>query len=199
MGRETQVRGGRAVLLAAAVENFAAVGYHGTSMRDLARTAEVTVASIYHHYSSKQEILQQIMVETLTVVLDQTRTALAHAGPSPTERLGALVEAWVLFHTGRQAEALIGASEIRSLDDVGREVVVGLRDQQESLFRQVIESGVATGAFATPHPLEATRAILNMGSSIASWYRPEGPVTPEEMAVRYRDLALGMVRATSIA
>lgn len=199
MGRETQVRGGRAVLLAAAVENFAAVGYHGTSMRDLARTAEVTVASIYHHYSSKQEILQQIMVETLTVVLDQTRTALAHAGPSPTERLGALVEAWVLFHTGRQAEALIGASEIRSLDDVGREVVVALRDQQESLFRQVIESGVATGAFATPYPLEAARAILNMGSSIASWYRPEGPVTPEEMAVRYRDLALGMVRATSIA
>ncbi|QCW49633.1 TetR/AcrR family transcriptional regulator [Nocardioides dongxiaopingii] len=193
-----QVRGGRVVLVESAVQNFTELGYHGTSMRDLARTAGVTVASIYHHFSSKQEILQQIMVGTMTDVLALTGAALDEAGPTPTERLGALVEAWVLFHTGRQAEALIGASELRSLDEGGRAAVVALRDEQEAVFRAVVEAGVADGEFATTHPLEAARAIINMGYSIATWYRAGGPVTPEEMAGRYRDLALATVLARSV-
>lgn len=191
------VRGGRGVLVEAAVENFTALGYHGTSMRDLARTAGVTVASIYHHFSSKQELLQQIMVGTMTDVLALTAQAVDEAGPTATERLSALVEAWVLFHTHRQAEALIGASELRSLDDEGRAAVVALRDRQEALFRDVVEAGVADGEFATTHPLEAARAIINMGYSIASWYHLGGPVTPEEMAARYVDLALATVLAAS--
>lgn len=189
------VRGGRGVLVEAAVENFTALGYHGTSMRDLARTAGVTVASIYHHFTSKQELLQHIMLGTMSDVLELTTQAVDEAGPTPTERLGALVEAWVLFHTHRQAEALIGASELRSLDEQGRAEVVALRDRQEALFRDVVEAGVEAGEFATPHPLEAARAIINMGYSIASWYHLGGPVTPEEMAARYRDLALATVES----
>lgn len=192
------VRGGRGVLVDAAVENFTALGYHGTSMRDLARTAGVTVASIYHHFSSKQELLQQIMVGTMTDVLALTTQAVDEAGPTATERLSALVEAWVLFHTHRQAEALIGASELRSLDDEGRAAVVALRDRQEALFRDVVEAGVGDGEFATTHPLEAARAIINMGYSIASWYHLGGSVTPEEMAARYVDLALATVLAVSV-
>jgi len=193
-----QVRSGREVVLEVAVDNFTERGYHGTSMRDVARSAGVTVASIYHHFDSKQEILQHIMVGTMTDVLAATTQALEEAGPTPTERLGALVEAWVLFHTNRQAEALIGASELRSLDDAGRAQVVGLRDEQEALFRDTVEAGVAAGEFATPYPREAARAVINMGYSIASWYRVGGETSPEQMAERYRVLALGTVVATAV-
>lgn len=188
-----QVRGGRAVVVEAAIELFTERGYHGTSMRDIAAGAGVTVASIYHHFASKQVILQHLMLDTLADVLAATRTALDAAGPTPTERLGALVEAWVLFHTQRRAEALIGASELRSLDEPGRREVVALRDEQEAMFRDTVEAGVASGEFATPYPREAARAIINMGYSIASWYRAGGEVGPAEMAERYRVLALGTV------
>lgn len=192
-----QLRNSREVLVAAAVENFTVLGYHGTSMRDIARTAGVTVASIYHHFASKQEILQHVMIGTITDVLGATRqavdVAVAAGATTPTEKLEALVDAWMIFHTTRQAEALIGASEIRSLDEAGRAIVVGHRDEQEALFRSIIDEGVATGTFATSYPREAARAIIEMGYSVSSWYRLGGELSPEEMSVRYRELARGTV------
>ncbi len=191
------VRNGREALVAAAVANFTTLGYHGTSMRDIARSADVTVASIYHHFASKQEILQHVMIGTMSDLLASTRAAVdaavAAGATTPSEKLEALVDAWMLFHTTRQAEALIGASEIRSLDDAGRAVLVGHRDEQEALFRAIVEEGVATGAFTTRYPREAARAIIEMGSSVSSWYRVGGELSPEEMSVRYRELARGTV------
>jgi len=185
-----QVRGGKDVVLLAAVDNFARLGYHGTTMRDIARDAGITVASIYHHFPSKQRMLQDIMARTLSDLLALTRGALLRAGASPVEQLDAGVRAWVLFHTSRRAEALIGASEIRSLDEPGRRLVVALRDEQEAMFRDVVARGVAEGSFTTPYPREAVRAIISMGNAIASWYRPGGELSAEETADRYAALAL---------
>jgi AcrR family transcriptional regulator len=190
-----QVRGGKDVVLDAAIDNFQRLGYHGTSMRDIARDAGITVASIYHHFPSKQLILQEIMVHTLSDTISATRTALLGAGSDPADQLAAVMRAWVRFHTARRAEALIGASEIRSLDDTGRRLVVALRDEQQRLFGDIVTRGVETGVFTTPHPREATWAIITMGNTVASFYKPGGGLTPDEMAERYVALALGTVGA----
>lgn len=183
-------------MLAAAIDNFERLGYHGTSMRDIARDAHLTVASIYHHFPSRQLILQDIMVRVLRDAHGVVRTALIRADASPVDQLRAVMAAWVTFHTQRRAEAMIGASEIRSLDEEGRRVVVALRDETEHLFREVIELGIEEGVFATGYPREATWAIITMGNTVASFYRPDGPLAPIEMAARYVELALGTVGAT---
>ncbi|MET0819708.1 MAG: TetR/AcrR family transcriptional regulator [Aeromicrobium sp.] len=190
----TRSGNGRATLLESAISNFTERGYHGTSMRDIASDAGVTVASIYHHFPSKQDILVEIMVRTMTDTISMTREALVASDNRPAAQLDAIVRAWTLFHTTRQREALIGASELRSLEDEGRRLVVTLRDEQEAMFRQVIDRGVSMGAFGTPYPREAARAVINMGYSIASWYRAGGSIDPDQMAERYSDLALGTVR-----
>ena len=71
---------GRQVILDSAVANMNERGYHGTSMRDIARGADITVASIYHHFASKQEILQDIMVRALHDAIAMTRGALLRSG-----------------------------------------------------------------------------------------------------------------------
>ena len=190
-----QARSGRAAVLDAAVQNFQRVGYHGTSMRDIATGAGFTVASIYNHFPSKQRILQEIMVGILTDALAATRSAVLRAGALPHDQLRALMHAWLVFHTERRDEAVVGATEIRSLDPDGRRLVVALRDEQEHLFREVVEHGAETGAFGTPHPAEAVRALIAMGTSVASWYRPGGGLAPHQMGERYARLALGLVEA----
>ncbi|MFD1813967.1 TetR/AcrR family transcriptional regulator [Rhodococcus gannanensis] len=185
---------GRQVILDSAVRNMTERGYHGTSMRDIARDADITVASIYHHFGSKQEILQDIMARALHDAIAMTRGALVRSSGTPAGQLQSVVRAWILFHTTRQADALVGASEIRSLDHDGRRLVVALRDEQESIFRDVIDRGVEVGAFATPLPRDAARAIINMGQSVCTWWRSDGPLTPDELAQRYADLALAMVQ-----
>jgi AcrR family transcriptional regulator len=185
---------GRQTLIDAAIANFTRLGYHGTSMRDIAGESGVTVASIYHHFPSKQAMLVEIMTHTMGDVIGATRGALDACGDDPQERLRALVAAWILFHAERQGEALIGASELRSLEDDGRAQVVALRDEQQAMFVEVVEAGVAQGQFATPYPREAARAIINMGRAVATWYRPDGGASPQDLAERYVELALASVR-----
>ena len=185
---------GRQVILDSAIRNMNHRGYHGTSMRDIARDADITVASIYHHFKSKQEILQDIMTRALHDAFAMTRAALLRSGGSSAEQLRAVVRAWVIFHTTRQSDALVGATELRSLDDEGRRLVVALRDEQESVFREIIDRGVEDGVFTTSLPLDASRAIIHMGQSVCTWWRSDGPLTPEELADRYAELALAMVQ-----
>lgn len=190
-----EARTGRDAVLAAAIDHFQAVGYHGTSMRDIARSAGFTVASIYNHFPSKQRILQEIMVRVLSDALAATRSAVLTAGHHPHDRVRALMRAWLIFHTERRDEAVVGATEIRSLDEAGRRLVVALRDEQEGLFRDIVQQGIDAGAFRTPHSAEASRALIAMGTAVSSWYRPGGQLSPQEMADRYEVLALGLVGA----
>lgn len=185
--------GGSRAVVESAIAPFYARGYHGTSMRDIASGAGVTVASIYHHFPSKQAILQHIMHTTLTDVLERTRQAVASAPETHGERLGALMCAWVGFHAERGQEALISAVEFRSLEEPGRTHVVALRDEQEQVFRDVATAGVAGGEFLTAHPVEAARGIIAMGYAVVNWYDPGGHLGPRELAAKYRDLALATV------
>jgi AcrR family transcriptional regulator len=192
----TQARSGKGVVVESAVRLFREVGFHGTSIRGIADGAGITAASIYHHFESKQEILQEIMVVALRDSNQATRQAVLAAGGAPADQLAAMVRAWVLFHTTRQPEALIGATEIRSLDAPGRALVITLRDEQEHFFRDVVRRGVETGVFRTPvPPAEVTRAIIDMGTSVSAWYSSAGGIPPAEMADHYAEIALGMVRA----
>lgn len=188
-----QARGGRSVILNAATTLFYRVGYHGASIRDIAREADITVASIYYHFASKQEILQEIMVALLSEVMQETRAAVLGAGEKPEDQLSAIMRAWVSFHIREQAKATIGATEIRSLDDDGRTKVVALRDEQENLFRAVIQHGADQGRFATPDPVEAARAVVSLGRNIVSWYRPDGPKSPQQFADDYARFAVALV------
>lgn len=188
----------RASVISAALKCFAARGYFGASMRDIAAEADIGLAGIYHHFGGKQELLQAVMTVTIEDVFASTQASVAAIPDDrPAEQLAALVRAWVEFHTVRQEEARVGASEVHCLEGAGRERVIALRDEQEALFVTTIERGTRIGAFTTPYPREAARAILNMGIAVANWYRLDGDITPHGLAERYAQLSLDMVGAVA--
>lgn len=186
---------GKEAIVAAALRTFYQRGYFGTSIRDIAAEADMTAASLYHHFSGKQEILRVVMTAIMQDSLATTRDALVGAGSSPSEQLAALVRSWVEFHANRQVEARVGASELRSLDEAGRELVVALRDEQEHMFLAVVRRGAEAGDFATPDPREAARAIINMGTAVSLWYRRDGDLPPVELGEIYARLALATAQA----
>lgn len=190
---------GREAVIAAAVEQFCAQGFHATSMRDLASGAGMTVASIYHHFASKQRILEEIMVRSLRDSLAETQSAVANAGPSAVEQLRALVASWVGLHIGRQAEALIGASELRGLDPAGRRSVDALRAEQAQVFYAVVEHGALTGDFLTEFPRECARGIAAMGAAVAAWYESDGELAREGVIDRLIALSLAAAGAEGCA
>ena len=188
-------RPGEEAILRAAIAVMAEHGYHGTSVRDIAERAGLSPAAIYYHFTSKQDVLATIMERGIERLLMRTRTALAEAGEAPEDRLCAIVEVQVLFHLESQGATLLGTSELRALDEPLRSKHKAKRLKQQRLFDQVVEEGVAQGAFTTTLPREAARAIVVMCTGVASWFSPRGKLSRDQIVRRYQRLALDMVGA----
>jgi len=185
-----------AVLLVA-LKCFVEQGFHGTSMRDIAGAAGSSIAAIYYHFPSKAALLRAIMTrvtEDLLAVLQEARASLTSKEDSAA-LLAALVRAYVRFHTERREEAFVGNSELRSLEAEDLRHVIALRDKVSAQFNDAIAFGLKRGDFACEYPREAGLAVMTMCTAVASWYRPGGPATPEQIADRYAALALAMVGA----
>lgn len=181
--------------LTAALEAFAERGYEGTSIREIAARAELSVPGLYHHYSSKHALLVSLTTAVMDDLLTRSRQALAEAGPTPSERFDAVVESLLRFHMFRRDQAFVASTETRSMDPESRRAYIALRDEQQRMIDEIVEAGVAAGDFATPYPRDASRAVASMCVGIASWYRPDGPSTPEEIVERYLAIARSMVGA----
>lgn len=177
----------------AALREFSERGYGGASVRDIAQRAGMSMAALYHYYPGKQDLLVALLdegVESFDAACDE---ALAAAGPSPAERLEALVDATVRFRARHPEKSRIAASEVRSLTP---ENLARYSERTSLTVRRlqgIVDDGVAAGEFGTPYPDDARRGILTMCNAVAQWYRPDGEITEDELAHRHVALALTLV------
>ncbi|AVI00219.1 helix-turn-helix domain-containing protein (plasmid) [Streptomyces sp. WAC00288] len=176
-------------VLTAALAEFVRAGYHGTSVRDIARAAGLSVSGLYHYHSSKQDMLQAILHLTMSDLLERS-TAARDEGRDPVERFSLLVEHLVLWHTYRRTLGFVGASEMRSLEPRSRHEIAAMRIAQQRMVEREVEAAVRLGRFTTLHPHEATRAVVTMCVAIPSWYQADGPLSPEQIAAQYIAFAL---------
>ena len=192
----TQARGDRtrARLLEAAVQAFAAKGFHATSTRDIATAAGLSPAAVYVHHRSKEELLHAIAVRGHEVILEALTEAL-RADSTPAERVAAAVRTYVLFHARSHTMARVINYELAALTEEHFREVAGLRRAIDTVMRDVVEEGVRSGDFDTPDAAKTATALLSLGIDLARWYRDDGSWTPESLADFYADLALRVVGA----
>lgn len=176
-------------MLEAALACFTEQGYHGTTIRQIAARAGLSVPGLYHHYPSKHALLTAVMSHAMSDLWPRSQAAVSEAGTSVARQFGLLIECLALFHAHRRNLAFIASSELRSLEPAARLEQIAARDRQHRLMDSIVEQGVATGAFTTRYPKEVSTAMITMCTGVAQWYRPEGPLTPEQLAGRYRDIA----------
>ncbi|WP_229746210.1 TetR/AcrR family transcriptional regulator [Rhodococcoides trifolii] len=181
--------------LAAALAEFVEHGYHGTTVRDIARRAGLSVSGLYHHYPSKQELLVGLTDAAIEELIGRSRAAEAEAGPSPSARFDAVVESLLLFHMYRREQAFLSSTEIRSFDPDRRAAYVAKRDEQQRMVDRIVADGVSDNVFRVSDPVHASRAVTTMCVGVASWYRPDGPSTPADLVRIYLDIARRMVGA----
>lgn len=176
-------------MLEAALACFTEQGYHGTTIRQIAARAGLSVPGLYHHYPSKQALLMAVMSHAMSDLWPRSQAAVTEAGACVSRQFGLLVECLVLFHARRKNLAFVASSELRSLEPAARLEQIAARDRQHRLMDSIVEQGIATGTFSTPHPKEVSTAMITMCTGVAQWYQPDGPLTPEQLAERYRDIA----------
>jgi AcrR family transcriptional regulator len=180
-------------VLGAAADSFVALGYHGTTMREIARRADLSVPGLYHHYPSKQNMLVAVLDAAMSDLRWRLDAALAEGGPSPVRQFELLVCALVLFHCHRTGLGMIAFSEMRSLEPASRRRITTRRTEVQRLFDTVVLEGAAHGLFRVRHPLHASRAVVTMCAAVAGWFQMGQPLTPDDVAERYVDYSLRIV------
>lgn len=177
----------------AALDLFAARGYHGTGIRQLAEHAGLSSASLYHYMGTKEDLLVAIMRTCLDRLIADAE-AVVTASADPEERLAELIRMHVRAHAERPRETRVVDGEVEVLGAAARAEVITLRDRYESIWQSVVEDVLtAIGASAGEDARLARRALLEMCSGVARWYRPDGRSPLEDVADRYAVLGLRLV------
>lgn len=187
---------GLSKVLAAALAAFVEKGYDGASIREIASRAGLSVPGLYHHYPSKQALLVGLTNVVMRDLLDRSRAAVSEAGPTPGERFDAVIESLLRFHMYRREQAFVASRETRSMEPESRQAYIALRDEQQEMLDDIVRDGVAAGHFRTPFPEDASRAVVTMCVAVSTWYREDGPLSPDELVERYLAIARSAVGAS---
>lgn len=179
-GRED--RKSREDVVRAAGRLFAERGFHGTSMRDLGGELGMLGSSLYSHIGGKDELLLEVIGRGAAMFQGVADEVLA-ADVSATDQLRRLIVGHVGIVVGNIDIARTFLNEARFLGDTEHRTVVEMRDRYERAYRTVLERGRAAGEFPrVADPRLGAIFILSILNSVDRWYRPDGGVTPDELA-----------------
>lgn len=185
---ETKRRAKRARILESAVRSFAAKGFYGTSMDDIAEDLLLTRGSLYYYFKDKEEILALCHETALDAMLDVVERVRASQLP-PEKALRRIV----VEHARVMVDKFHGtalALQFDALDPRRRAAVVAARDAYERSVREVIAEGVAKKVFRPADPKLAAFAILGALNWLARWYRAGGGASADDVGEAFADLFL---------
>jgi TetR/AcrR family transcriptional regulator, cholesterol catabolism regulator len=174
-------------------------GYASTTVREIADAAGILSGSLYHHFDSKESMLDEIMHGFLDHIVAQYRATVAEGG-DPLQVLQALVREAFSSLGGNPAALAVMINEFNFLVQFPR--FAYLREgaeETERLWVGVIEDGMRAGVFRSD--IDARMIYRFMRDSIwisVRWYRPDGKYRPEQVADFYLELLLdGLVAGSS--
>jgi AcrR family transcriptional regulator len=185
---------GLPVILQHSSDAFVENGYHGTTVRDIAKRLGQTVPAIYYHYENKQAVLVALLNLSMDELLARCEAADADGPQDPRSRLSRLVRCIVFFVAYRRDMALLDA-EIRSLEPRNRAAYVQSRDRMQAMVTRVITAGMERGDFAPGDSHAHARAVLTLLRGIANWYRQSGTFSSDDLADQYVTYVFRLVGA----
>ncbi|KLJ02251.1 TetR/AcrR family transcriptional regulator [Streptomyces albidoflavus] len=177
-------------LLAAATRLFADQGYDRTSVQEIVEAAGVTKGALYHYFGSKEDLLQEVYARLLR--LQQERLDMYAGSQEPVEeRLRAAAADVVVTTIENLDDASIFFRSMHQLSPEKNKQVRAERRRYHERFRALVEEGQRAGVFTSDIPADLV-VDYHFGSvhHLSTWYRPDGPLTPQQVATHLADLLL---------
>tara|TARA_Y100001934_G_C12232241_1_gene715956 strand:- start:419 stop:1027 length:609 start_codon:yes stop_codon:yes gene_type:complete len=191
-GMITDPESPKGALLAAATTLFRSQGYSRTTVRDIAKVVGIQSGSLFHHFRTKEDILEAVMAETIIVCTEQMKTAVSNTQLTPRKKIQALLECEIgaiLGDTGRGLGVLV--FEWDSLSNDKRNRVLQLRDIYEGIWLCVLEEAKSEGILVM-EPALLRKFLTGALSWIVNWYNPQGDLRVPDLA----NLAMKMLVRT---
>ncbi len=181
-------------LLDAATRLFADQGYDRTSVQEIVEAAGVTKGALYHYFGSKDDLLHEVYARVLRLQQDRL-DAFADADEPVEKRVRDAAADVVVTTIENLDDAMIFFRSMHHLSPEKNKQVRAERRRYHERFRALIEEGQREGVFSTATPADLV-VDYHFGSvhHLSTWYRPKGPLTPQQVADHLADLLLRALR-----
>lgn len=178
-------------LLGIAGELFAERGLRATTVRDIADTAGILSGSLYHHFDSKESMVDELLRGFLDELFARYRE-IAASGLSAAETLRRFVIASFESIDARHTAVAIYQNEARQLAGQERFAYIDDRNLEfRQLWESVLRRGVDDGEFRLDLDVDLVYRFLRDTVWVAvRWYRPGGSKSVEEIADQYLSVVL---------
>jgi AcrR family transcriptional regulator len=145
----------------AAARLFAVRGYHSTSMDDIAAAVGIRKPTLYHHVTSKAQILLWIHDELATILTSRLRTRIVE-GRAPSVILYGVIDDIFDLLESRPGHLGVYFEHHRDIPEPDGAVARARREEYRATVESLIQHGIDLGDFAVESPKLATLAFFGM-------------------------------------
>ena len=183
-------------LLGLAAAMFAQRGLRATTVRDIADAAGILSGSLYHHFSSKEEMVDEVLRGFLDWLFDRYQQII-DTEADPMNRLKGLFMASFDAIEHRHAEVVIYQDEAKRLSSQPRfSYVEELNQRHRAMWVDVLNEGIAQGYFQPGMDVDLVYRFIRDTTWVSvRWYQPGGPLTAEQVGKQYLAIVLGGIAA----
>ena len=165
------------MILEAATVAFAAGGYHGTSMEDVAREVDCAPATLYGYFKGKSELFGRLLADRTAAYLSGVSGAVeASEGFEPG--LDAFLDHWVAYSVQHEVflrilvDMMISGGSDHSPQPEQMEAV---RQVYLGLITSIMQRGIDEGALAAEDPSLLAEVLIGMTHSLTfAWIHGGG-------------------------
>jgi TetR/AcrR family transcriptional regulator, cholesterol catabolism regulator len=175
----------RDAMLGLAAELFAEKGFRATTVRDIADAAGVLSGSLYHHFDSKESIVDRLLSEFLNDLMARYEAVVA-AGDRPRATLERFIEVAFDALPRHRAAIVVFQQDGAYLAEFERfDYINAVASEIERMWVAVIERGVAAGELVTENPKLTYHFIRDAVWVSVRWYRPDGEWSTAELSRQF--------------
>jgi AcrR family transcriptional regulator len=175
-------------VLEIAVAAFNEFGYDATSMGMLASRLALSKSAIYHHFASKEELLEVALDVALTGLEEILTHEQARSGPA-ADRLDFILRGAVDVLVTRQPYVTL-LLRLHGNTVVERNALARRREFSQAVAALLLAARDEGSVRSDIDPAVVARLLFGMINSIVEWYRPTGPENAAKLADDVLTIAL---------
>jgi TetR/AcrR family transcriptional regulator, cholesterol catabolism regulator len=179
-------------LLDLAATMFAERGLRATTVRDIADSAGILSGSLYHHFKSKEQMVEEVLRDFLDWLFTRYQEIVGREA-DPLERVKGLFMTSFEAIEDRHAQVVIYQDEAKRLSGLPQFEFVDARNrEQRGMWVDVLKQGMKEGCFRPDIDVDLVYRFIRDTTWVSvRWYQPGGPLTAEQVGRQYLAIVLG--------
>lgn len=179
----------REEILNVAARMFSTTGFHETSVRDIARECNISQPTLYYYIGSKNELMAKVYALGMCELVERLEEISRSEQPLD-EKLRSYCRVRMQMIDHKDGRPTVFFRERRWLPPPAAFAIQGQRDRVDEILDLILQEGVAAGLFVEMPPKTTRLAIQGMLNWTIEWWRPDGPLTADQLADRFSELIL---------